>query len=167
MTTSYRRYQGDLGIDLDNNKNVKAIVLTVSTSRTWLSLYSTFGRAEYVIKLWLGSDHFIIGGGGWKTFWKNNLALLLAEKSNLAQPVCWKNFLFWYVAKKIILPQPWKLKKDLASTLRIKFKKILPSILSEKKKSGFKWCVNKNPALTSTEKNNLPKKTPSSLLPLR
>ena len=48
----------------------------------------------------LGSDHFIIGGGGWKTFWKNNLALLLAQKNNLAQPVRWKNFFALICCKK-------------------------------------------------------------------
>ena len=58
----------------------------------------------------LGSDHFIIwGGGGWKSFWKNNLALLLAKKNNLAQPVRWKKFFALICCKK----------NNLASTLKI------------------------------------------------
>ena len=60
-------------------------------------------RTEEVEKA-SGSDHFIIGRGGWKTFWKNNLALLLAEQNNLAQPVCWTIFFaLIYCKKKIII----------------------------------------------------------------
>ena len=42
-----------------------------------------------------GSDHFIIGGGGWKTFWKNNLELLLPEK--IIWPVKFKGSPLRYV----------------------------------------------------------------------
>ena len=80
-----------------------------------IKYYTPWGAVAQVVEHWtmtprrLGSDHFIIWGGGWKSFWKNNLALLLAKKNNLAQPVCWKNFFALICCKK----------NNLASTLKI------------------------------------------------
>ena len=56
--------------------------------------------------------------GGLEDFWKNNLALLLAEKNYLAQPVCWKMF-FALICRKKNLASTLKIKKNLASTLKI------------------------------------------------
>ena len=72
-----------------------------------------------------------------------------------------KIFWLWYIAKKIISPQLWKLKKKPRLTqlrkLKNLFKKMRPSIFGEKTlASNGVW--KKNPALTWTEKNNLPKK---------
>ena len=73
--------------------------------RAWLVKMVTPCKTE------LGSNHFIIWWGAERL--KNNLAVLSALKNNLAQVV--EKLVLWYVAKKLILPQPWKFntKSDL------------------------------------------------------
>ena len=101
------------------------------------------------------SFHFLGGGRGWKTFWQNNLALLLAEKIIWPSLFVEKIFLLWYVAKNIIyridrgtetaVYQAWLLKKIWFSILcekKIWFQMVCENIssfnINRKKKSAEK-----------------------------
>ena len=129
-----------------------------SCSGTGWANVTKWTRTRMMVLDWLlGSDHFIFGGD-WKTFWKNNLGLLLAEKKIIWPSLCVeKKILLWYVAKKLIcridrgaetaVYQAWLFKKK-KSDLQFFVKKNLAS-------NGV-W--KKNPVLTSTENNNLLKK---------
>ena len=108
---------------------------------------------------------FHYGRGGWKTFWKYNLALGLAKKNNLAQPVCWKCFFFALICCKIIIYRIDRGAETAVYQAWLLKKKIWPSILYEKK-IWLQMVCEKNTALTSAENNNLLKKMSSSPPPI-
>ena len=108
---------------------------------TGLRNYTTANGLTVARYFVLGSDHSIIWGC-WETFWKNNLALLLAEKKVFG-PVCMlKKFYCFDMLPKTHLSDRQRGRNSCLPSMTIK--KIWPSILCDKKVWLQLLCEKKN-----------------------